>query len=203
MQVVSLACTLPAFSEHIHQVLLDTNIPRRTFMKKQKNLTRMLGIAMLAAIFGAGSAYAQSAKGDAASKDAAGKTSENRAGKMSPTGQNETTSVKPEAGTSSSTSGASGAADSTTKNAAGKTSENRAGRMSATGENETTSAKAKARKSAKHFGSGASGTSGASSGADVMSKDASGKTSQNKAGRMSPTGQNETTSAAAGSETKK
>jgi putative membrane protein len=62
-------------------------------MSKSNILNRMLGIAVLSMIFGASAAYAQTAK--ESSKDAAGMTKENKAGQMSPTGQNDAASVNP------------------------------------------------------------------------------------------------------------
>ena len=79
----------------------------------------------------------------AASKDVTGKTEDNREGKMSPTGQNETSSVatpKKAAGNAASSKAPMGAAGADTKDATGKTQANREGRMSPTGQNEATSA---------------------------------------------------------------
>lgn len=133
-------------------------------MSKRKTLNRMLGVATLAMMFGAGSVYAQST-----APDAAGKTPANKAGAMSPTGENSTSSVAPPPASSSDSTGASGAsgtsgssasgssmggAAANKENAAGQTPANEAGKMSPTGENETSSVKPSA--------SGASGTAGSS-----------------------------------------
>jgi len=71
-------------------------------MYKSKTLTRMLSIATFAMMFSAGgvqaAAHTASSKPDATTKDAAGKTDANRAGQMSPTGENETTSARPPTG---------------------------------------------------------------------------------------------------------
>ena len=87
---------------------------------------------------------------DAATKDASGKTEMNREGKMSPTGQNETSSVAapkkdgmPAAKASAKAKPDMGSAGATTMDASGKTQANREGRMSPTGENATTSATSK------------------------------------------------------------
>ncbi len=84
---------------------------------------------------------------DVKTKDASGRTEANRQGNMSPTGQNETTSVstpKRDAGDTNSTNmklkNEMGTAGATTMDASGKTQANREGRMSPTGENATTSA---------------------------------------------------------------
>lgn len=77
-------------------------------MQQRKKLNHALGVAALAMLFGAGATHAQTES----SKDASGMTQENKAGKMSPTGQNETTSATPAPAGSSGTSGASGAAAS-------------------------------------------------------------------------------------------
>lgn len=74
-------------------------------MEQRKHLTQVCGIAMLAIMFGAGSVYAQPSSKESA-KDATGHTQANKEGRMSPTGENETSSTKPM------TSGASGASDS-------------------------------------------------------------------------------------------
>lgn len=90
-------------------------------MSKRKNLNSMLGVAAVAMMLGAVSAQAQSsgtgsAMGGASttSQNAAGQTPANEAGKMSPTDQNETSSVKPQ------TSGASGSAGSSAAGAVSK-----------------------------------------------------------------------------------
>lgn len=87
---------------------------------------------------------------DTATKDASGKTEMNREGKMSPTGQNETSSVAApkKDGMPGATTGAKakpdmGSAGATTMDASGKTQANREGRMSPTGQNATTSATSK------------------------------------------------------------
>lgn len=87
---------------------------------------------------------------DAATKDASGKTEMNREGKMSPTGQNETSSVAvpkkdgmPAAKSSAKAKSDMGSAGATAMDASGKTQANREGRMSPTGENATTSATSK------------------------------------------------------------
>jgi putative membrane protein len=132
-------------------------------MSKRKILKRMLGVATLAMMFGTGSVYAQST-----TPDASGKTPANKAGAMSPSGENSTSSVAPPPASSSDTSGASGTSGSsasgssssmggaaaTQENAAGQTPANEAGKMSPTGQNETSSVKPPA--------SGASGTAGSS-----------------------------------------
>jgi len=121
--------------------------------------TAFTGAAFAAAHTSAPSASATRAEvkaagaADTATKDASGKTELNREGKMSPTGQNETSSVAAPKKDASSTAGAGaganagakakrdmGSADATTKDASGKTQANREGRMSPTGENATTSA---------------------------------------------------------------
>ncbi|MGE5648769.1 DUF4142 domain-containing protein [Noviherbaspirillum sp. UKPF54] len=72
-------------------------------MAQHKHLTQVIGVAMLAIMFGAGSVYAQSAK------DASGQTPANKEGRMSPTGQNETSSTQPmTSGASDSASGKTG-----------------------------------------------------------------------------------------------
>jgi hypothetical protein len=94
-------------------------------------------------VFAAGHTAAPSTSAGAASKDVTGKTEDNREGKMSPTGQNETSSVAPpKNGTTNSTSTKApmGAAGADTTDASGKTQANREGRMSPTGQNESTSA---------------------------------------------------------------
>jgi putative membrane protein len=93
-------------------------------MSKASILQRMLGVAVFAAMFGATGAYAQSSQSSASgTKDAAGMTKENKAGQMSPTGQNETSSVAPpKAAGASSASGSSGSTSSASgKSASGKT----------------------------------------------------------------------------------
>jgi putative membrane protein len=102
-------------------------------MSKASILQRMLGVAVFAAMFGATGAYAQSTQSSTSNtKDAAGLTKENKAGQMSPTGQNETTSVTPPKGKaaagasgSSGSSSSSASSDSTAsasgKSASGKT----------------------------------------------------------------------------------
>ncbi len=131
-------------------------------MSKRKILNRMLGVATLAMMFG--SVYAQSTT----APDASGKTPANKAGEMSTTGQNATSSVAPPPASSSDTSGASGTSGSSAsgssssmggaaanqENAAGQTPANEAGKMSPTGQNETSSVKPPT--------SGASGTAGSS-----------------------------------------
>jgi putative membrane protein len=91
-------------------------------MSKASILQRMLGVAVFAAMFGATGAYAQSAQSSTSNtKDAAGMTKENKAGQMSPTGQNETSSVatpKVGAATASGSSGSSTSASG--KSASGK-----------------------------------------------------------------------------------
>jgi putative membrane protein len=128
-------------------------------MSKRKILSRMLGVATLAMMFGSASVYAQSST----APDAAGKTPANKAGAMSPTGENSTSSVAPPPASSSDTSGTSGTSGSSSsmgdaaankENAAGKTPANEAGKMSPTGENSTSSVKPPT--------SGASGTAGSS-----------------------------------------
>lgn len=151
-------------------------------MSKSKTLNRMLGVATLAMMFGAGSACAQSSASDSSvtsrpsagtdanTKDGAGKTSENRAGRMSATGENETTSATAKPGASSGGSASSGQSAS--------------GAASTSGDSSASS------------GQSASGSSasGAKDGPDAHTKDGAGKTRENRAGRMSPTGENETTS---------
>lgn len=86
-----------------------------------------------------------SAAAEGKTKDATGKTEANREGKMSPTGQNETSSTAPQKGVSSTTGTSArakremGEAGGNTKDATGKTQANREGKMSPTGQNETSS----------------------------------------------------------------
>jgi putative membrane protein len=77
----------------------------------------MLGVAALAAMFGTASAYAQTAPQTA--PDASGQTPANKAGSMSPQGQNETSSVKPK---TDAKSGSSSASDTAGSSASGKAS---------------------------------------------------------------------------------
>lgn len=79
-------------------------------MTKKCTLNRMLSIATLAMMFGAATAHAQSSGSTSSGKmgeaganttDASGKTQANREGRMSPTGQNATTSTKPNSTSSS------------------------------------------------------------------------------------------------------
>ncbi len=93
-------------------------------MEKRHQLNRLLSVAALAMLFGGTSVYAQST-----TPDASGMTKENKAGKMSPTGQNETSSAKPPSSGASDTgsksaAGSSGSSDtsgSASKSAGGKT----------------------------------------------------------------------------------
>lgn len=140
-------------------------------MKQKSILERMFRIGILAVMFGATSVYAQTAQTGKAetSKDSAGLTQENKAGKMSPTGQNETTSATP------STSGASGGAGQSAagagqssesrKDAAGLTQENKSGQMSPTGQNETTSASPSTSGASGTTAQSASGTGDSATGA--------------------------------------
>jgi putative membrane protein len=172
-------------------------------MSKRKILSRMLGVATLAMMFGSASVYAQSST----APDASGKTPANKAGAMSPSGENSTSSVAPPPASSSDTSGTSGTSGSSSsmgdaaankENAAGKTPANEAGKMSPTGENSTSSVAP----ASSSDTSGASGTSGSSAsgssssmgGAAANKENAAGQTPANEAGKMSPTGQNETSS---------
>lgn len=87
-------------------------------MEKRHHLNRLLSVAALALLFGGTSVYAQST-----TPDASGMTKENKAGKMSPTGQNETSSAKPPASGSSDTgskssAGSSGSSDTGSKSSA-------------------------------------------------------------------------------------
>ncbi len=96
-------------------------------MQERNKLNRLLGVAALAMLFGGTSVYAQST-----APDASGMTKENKAGKMSPTGQNETSSAKPPSSAPSSSSssssdkaspsssGSSGTSASDTSGSAGK-----------------------------------------------------------------------------------
>ena len=81
-------------------------------MAQRKQLTQVIGVAMLAIMFGAGSVYAQES-----AKDATGQTQANKQGRMSPTGQNETSSTKAmsSGASDSSSSSAGGAAGSAAK----------------------------------------------------------------------------------------
>lgn len=81
-------------------------------MQRHHILDRMFRTGLFALLFGATAVYAQSSATDS-KKDAAGMTQENKAGKMSPTGQNETTSAAPATG------GSSGASGSTSASGAG------------------------------------------------------------------------------------
>jgi putative membrane protein len=96
-------------------------------MSKASILQRMLGVAVFAAMFGATSAYAQSSQPSASGKDAAGMTKENKAGQMSPTGQNDTSSVAPPkagASGSSATSGSSASGKSSGKSSLSRADQN-------------------------------------------------------------------------------
>lgn len=93
--------------------------------------------------FAAAHTAAPATSAGAATKDVTGKTEDNREGKMSPNGQNETSSVatpKKGMGNSTSSKAPMGAAGADTTDATGKTQANREGRMSPTGQNESTSA---------------------------------------------------------------
>ncbi|HJV79800.1 DUF4142 domain-containing protein [Noviherbaspirillum sp.] len=84
-------------------------------MQERNKLNRLLGVAALAMLFGGTSVYAQST-----APDASGMTKENKAGKMSPTGQNETSSAKPSSSApSSSASSSSDKASSSSSGASG------------------------------------------------------------------------------------
>lgn len=139
-------------------------------MSHNRTMIRILRVATLAMMMSAISVHAQSEKGSASSrlgdagadtKDASGKTQANREGRMSPTGQNATSSVAPRKapeapGSTSGTIGKSGGASggtgpgrmgdhgANTKDASGKTKANREGRMSPTGQNESTAITPKA-----------------------------------------------------------
>ena len=122
-----------------------------------KYLSMMSAAVIAAATLGAGNVHAQSSsKGDVHGKtmgeactntmEAAGRTQANREGRMSPAGQNATSSIDATGKhNASKTSGASssgktmGEAGSNTMDAAGKTQANREGRMSPTGQNATSS----------------------------------------------------------------
>ena len=97
-------------------------------MLKTKNLSRAIGIAALAIMFGAPAVYAQSSSssmGEAGANtmNSAGKTDANREGKMSPSGQNETTSTEPiHQDSSSGSSGTAGTAGSSDTGASSGTS---------------------------------------------------------------------------------
>ncbi|WP_232429534.1 DUF4142 domain-containing protein [Noviherbaspirillum autotrophicum] len=75
-------------------------------MAQRKQLTQVIGVAMLAIMFGAGSVYAQES-----AKDATGQTQANKEGRMSPTGQNETSSTKPATSGASESSTSASSAD--------------------------------------------------------------------------------------------
>ncbi|HEY0844183.1 MAG TPA: DUF4142 domain-containing protein [Noviherbaspirillum sp.] len=150
-------------------------------MQQHNILTRMFRVGLLALMFGATSVHAQSGKTESG-KDSAGLTQENKAGKMSPTGQNETTSATPSASGTSDSSGASGSSGQSAsgagtstesrKDSAGLTQENKSGQMSPTGQNETSSV-APASGASSTAGQSASGASDSSAG-----KSASGKLSK-------------------------
>lgn len=89
---------------------------------------------------------------------------------------------------------AAGAADTATKDASGKTESNREGKMSPTGQNETSSVAAP-KKDASSVGNPGAKAKRDMGGAGAATVDASGKTQANREGRMSPTGENATTSA--------
>ena len=142
-------------------------------MSKRKILSRMLGVATLAMMFGSASVYAQSST----APDASGKTPANKAGAMSPSGENSTSSVAPPPASSSDTSGASGTSGSSAsgssssmgdaaankENAAGQTPANEAGKMSPTGQNETSSVKPSTSGASGAAGSSASGAAASGS----------------------------------------
>jgi putative membrane protein len=136
-------------------------------MSKRKILNRMLGVATLAMMFGTASVYAQST-----APDASGKTPENKVGKMSITGQSETSSVQPPTAGTSGTSGASGTSGSsssmgdaaaTKMDASGQTPADKAGKMSPTGQSETTSGKPMTSGASDTTGSSASGAAASGS----------------------------------------
>lgn len=89
---------------------------------------------------------------------------------------------------------AAGAADTATKDASGKTEMNREGKMSPTGQNETISLVAPKKDGMPAAKASAKANSDMGS-ASATTMDASGKTQANREGRMSPTGENSTTSA--------
>lgn len=163
-------------------------------MQQNNILERMFRIGLFALLFGATSAYAQTSGTTESKKDSSGLTQENKAGQMSPTGQNETSSATPSASSGSTSGGASsggassgasgsagqsasGADKSTesSKDSSGLTQENKSGQMSPTGQNETTSATPSTSGASGSAGQGASGASDSSAGAG---KAASGKLSK-------------------------
>lgn len=89
-------------------------------MQQNNILERMFRIGLFALLFGATSAYAQTSGTTESKKDSSGLTQENKAGQMSPTGQNETSSATPSAGAGSTSGGAtSGASGSPGQGASG------------------------------------------------------------------------------------